>query len=306
MQHEVLSYKGWENCIRLSNGQVELVALTQVGPRLLRFAFLQGENAFGEFPEQLGLTGGDSWRIYGGHRFWHAPEVLERTYYPDNEPVAYELLPDVLRLIQPVERTTGIQKEIEIRLPEGQAAAQVTHRLRNCGLWTVELAPWALSVMAPGGVAILPMPPRGPHDENLQPANTLTLWAYTDLSDPRFTLSGRFILLRQDPSRPDPQKIGGQIAAGWTAYARGGELFVKRFTYQPGRAYPDLGCSVELFTDDRMAEVETLGPLTRLEPGETVEHVETWHLLRGIPQPSSEREVLEQVLPAITPLIEGS
>ena len=304
MQHEILSYRGWENCVRLSNGLVELVALTQVGPRLLRFAFLQGENVFGEFPDQLGLTGGDSWRIYGGHRLWHAPEVLERTYYADNEPVRYELFPDFLRLIQPVESTTGIEKVMEIRMPEGRAEVQVTHRLRNRGLWAVELAPWALSVMAPGGVAILPMPPRGSHDENLLPANTLTLWAYTDLSDPRFTLSGRYILLRQDSSLPGPQKIGGQIQAGWTAYARGGELFLKRFTYHPGRRYPDLGCSVELFTDSRMSEVETLGPLTRLEPGEAVEHVETWHLLRGIPLPAGERDVLEQVLPAIQPLIE--
>ena len=29
---------------------------------------------FKEYDEQMGKTGGDEWRIYGGHRLWIAPE----------------------------------------------------------------------------------------------------------------------------------------------------------------------------------------------------------------------------------------
>ena len=57
---------------------------------------------------------------------------------------------------------------------------RVTHRLHNRGLWPVTLAPWALSAMAPGGTAILPLPPRGSHADNLLPVSHLVSWAYTD------------------------------------------------------------------------------------------------------------------------------
>lgn len=304
MKHEIFRYKGWEHCVRLSNDLVELIAVTEVGPRLIRFGFVDSENVFGEMPEQGGLKGGDEWRIYGGHRLWHAPEAVPRTYYPDNQLVQYEIISGCLRLRQPVEPTTGIEKEMDIRLEEGAAQVEVIHRLKNHNLWPVSLAVWALSVMASGGVGILPMPPRQSHDENLLPANTLTLWAYTDLSDSRFRLSGRFILLRHDPEKVEPQKIGAQVPAGWTAYACNGNLFLKRFKYQPGAEYPDKGSSVEIFVNDRFAELETLGPMTLLEPGEAVEYKETWNLLRDIPLPENEADVLEHILPAITPLVE--
>ena len=42
-------YGGWKNCIRLSNGRIELVATTDVGPRIIRFAEVNGKNLFKEF-----------------------------------------------------------------------------------------------------------------------------------------------------------------------------------------------------------------------------------------------------------------
>ncbi len=46
--------------------------------------------------------------------------------------------------------------------------------------------------------------------------------------------------------------------------------------------YPDFGCSFETFTNAEILELETLGPLTRLRPGETVTHTEHWNLHRGV------------------------
>ncbi len=76
-----VSYKGWENCLKFGNGKVELVVTTDVGPRILLFGFAEGQNLFKNYEEQMGRTppaagesGGDQWRLYGGHRLWHAPE----------------------------------------------------------------------------------------------------------------------------------------------------------------------------------------------------------------------------------------
>lgn len=299
MEMERTSYGGWPNCYRLSNELVDLIVTTDVGPRIIRLGFVGEENELKEYADMVGKTGGDEWHIYGGHRLWHAPEAQPRTYFPDNTPAQIEEHDGFTRVVQPTETTTGIQKEIDIRLSPDEAHVTLTHRLRNRNLWAVELAPWALSVMAQGGVAIIPLPPRGPHPENLLPANTLTLWAYTDMSDPRWTWGEKYILLCQDPQAAGPQKVGAMVPDGWAAYARGGHLFVKRFEYVAGARYPDWGCSFETFTNADMLEVETVAPLVSLEPGASVEHIEHWFLFRDVPMPEDDADVDRDVLPRV-------
>jgi hypothetical protein len=294
MNVQKVEYKGWPNCYRWSNGLVDLVVTTDVGPRIIRFSFIGEANEFKEYEEMLGQVGGDQWQIYGGHRLWHAPEAMPRTYCPDNGPVEIQVYADFIRLIQPVEATTGIQKEMDISLAVDRPHVRVVHRLRNCLLWPVEVAPWALSVMAPGGVAILPLPPRGRHEEHLLPTGALVLWAYTDMSDPRWAWGHRYIRLRQDPTRATPQKIGVMAPAdNWLAYWRDGHLFLKTFSVFPGVRYPDFGACAEVFTNAEMLELETLGPLTALLPGATVEHTEDWWLFRDVPFPEGDNGVAQ-------------
>ncbi len=276
-----VSFGGWPNCVRLAAGDLELIATTDIGPRIIRFGFAGGPNLFKEYEDQRGLTGGAEWRIYGGHRLWHAPEAKPRTYAPDNDPVTWEWDGATLRLTPAVEASTGIEKQIEIALAPDGSEARVLHRLINRNLWDIETAPWALSVMAPGGRLIAPQEPFRPHSEWLLPARPLVLWHYTDLSDPRWTLGARFLQLRQDPSRATPQKIGFLNRQGWAAYALAGLLFVKRYAALENAAYPDYGCNTETFTNADMLEVETLGPLARIPAGGAVEHLERWSLRRA-------------------------
>ena len=296
---ERLNYHGWPHSCRLHNDTVEVVLLADVGPRIIRFGFLGQENEFKEYPELAGQTGGDQWNIYGGHRLWHAPESHSRTYLPDNGPVEVEEHRGFVRLIQPAELSTGIQKEMDVHLAPQGARVQVTHRLRNQGLWPVYLAPWALSVMAPGGCAIAPLPPYGAHGAHLLPTRSLALWPYTDMQDPRWFWGTRYLRLRQDPEAATAQKAGLNTPGGWVAYARNSHLFVKKFHYIPEGVYPDLGSSVELFTNADMLEVETLGPLVELTPGSQVDHVERWSLFEGVRLPDSDEEVEAEVLPRV-------
>lgn len=299
MKAEKINFHGWENCYRLTDGRLEMIVTTDVGPRVVYFGLVGTWNEMCEYPEMQGKTGGDEWRIYGGHRLWHAPEDPVRTYYPDNFPIQIMIEGDTATLSQPVEKTTGIEKQIAITfLPESKGV-QLTHRLTNHNLWAVTLAPWALTVMATGGRVILPLPPRGSHPQDLLPANTMTFWPYTDMSDARWTWGRKYVMLRQDPQAELPQKIGAMILDGWVGYARKGHLFVKTFRYQPGAVYPDWGCSVETFTNAEMLEVETVGPVTTLAPGKMVEHVECWSLFDGVPVPEKDADIDQYVLPKV-------
>jgi hypothetical protein len=295
-----IAYRGWSNCYRLWNDSVELIVTTDVGPRVIRFGFF-GENELGEFPEHAGQVGGDAFRLYGGHRLWHAPESLERTYCPDNSPVACETQADGVKILQPTESRTGIQKEMTISLSPADAHVHIVHRLWNRTLWPVDLAAWALTVMAPGGTAIIPLPPRIPYPEGLLPSSRFVLWPYTDPTDPRWRWGRRYIFLRQDPARSSPQKLGADVPDGWVAYVRDGRLFLKTYGHVAGATYPDLGSTVEVFTDARMLELETLSPIVRVEPGGAVEHVERWSLWRDVATPQDDDDVDRHILPRLPP-----
>jgi hypothetical protein len=162
------------------------------------------------------------------------------------------------------------------------SAVEVLHRITNLNPWAIELSAWALTVMAPGGVGITGLPPRGTHPEMLAPTNPLVIWAFTDLSDKRWQFTRKYVLLRQDPKSSSPQKIGAFSPETFGAYYLGKELFVKRYRANPIMVYPDMGASFEMFTNPHVLELETLGPLTRLAPGATVEHVERWSLDKNI------------------------
>jgi hypothetical protein len=282
MNIETIDYQGWKDCLRISNGAVELIATVEIGPRLIYFGGAGQKNVFAEIEADLGKTGGEKWRVYGGHRLWHAPEDPVRTYQPDNGPIEIHHSKTSIRFIQPVEQSTGIQKEIELRLDSSQPKVELIHRLYNRGEEVVELAPWALSVMAPGGKAVLPVPLRGSHQGNLLPTSSLAIWAYTDLSDPRLEWGDEFITIVQDVDQKDPLKIGMNNPGGWMGYLNGGQLFLKYAPYQPAGQYPDRGSNLEIYTDHRFLELETLGPLISLSPGQKVEHRENWILKAGI------------------------
>jgi hypothetical protein len=288
---EEVEYRGWKHNLKLDNGTVELIATLDVGPRIISYKLKGGRNAFKEYDDQMGRSGESEWMIRGGHRLWTAPEDTTRTYALDNAPITYQKQGDLLRLISPPDSTYGIQKEIELKPAAQGSQVRLVHRITNISSTRAELAPWALTVMAPGGMEVIPLPPKKPHPGSAKNAASATdfapnqlwvLWPYTDLSDPRFKVTARFIALSQRPSS-EPTKIGLAHRPGRVGYLNGDTLFVKSFEYRAGERYPDGGVNYETFTNADMLEMESLGPLQTLDPGRSVEHAETWELHRVDP-----------------------
>jgi hypothetical protein len=283
---ERINYKGWPNSLRIRNDAVELIVLTDVGPRIIFYGFLGGENQFHEVPAHAGQVGAKEYVAYGGQRLWVSPEV-ERTYYPDNVTCAIQEISGGVRVTPPIESAspgTHLQKEMEIRLASSGSRVRVAHRITNHSYQATQLAPWAIAMMAPGGRAILPLPPKAPLDmQHLLPVGLFAFWSYTDFADPRWGLGTKYIQLRQDahPAGRFREQMGGMFnLAGWGAYFREGDLFVKRVAIVEGARYPDYGCNFELYSDPDFLELETLGPLVELLPGHRVTHEEEWQLWR--------------------------
>jgi len=298
---EKTNYKGWPNSYRITNGEVELVVTSDIGPRIMRYAFVGGQNLFKEFPESLGKSGEPAWVARGGHRVWAAPEDAVRTYAPDNGPVHIEIQGEVLEATEPAEPLTGLEKQIVVKLSPRGTGVEVLHRIKNAGTHPLDLAAWALTMMAPGGVGIHEFPPRGKHPQVLYPTNPLVMWAFSNLSDHRWRFTRKYLMLHQDPKDADPQKLGSFNKNTWAAYSLGTELFIKRYDAADSpQGYPDFGCSFETFTNADFLELETLGPLMHLKRGASLEHVEHWTLHKNVRLKNwTDAELDSQVLPLV-------
>jgi len=91
---------------------------------------------------------------------------------------------------------------MEIRLAARKNEVTITHVLKNCGRKPRTLAPWALTVMAPGGTCIIPLPKKIPHTGRLTHNQEWSVWGYTDFADGRWTLGFPLYLL---PPGPPPR-----------------------------------------------------------------------------------------------------
>lgn len=229
--------------------------------------------------------------FHGGHRLWHAPEAMPRTYAPDTGELTITDLPNGVILETNTEPGTGIRKRIEIRLAPDKPSATLTHTLINDGLWAVELAPWTITQFRLGGVAILPIRTEKVDEAGLLPNRQFSFWTYSRLDDPRLKLRDDFILFHADAL--PPFKIGYFNPHGWLAYYVNGILFKKTFRVHPHAPHPDNNSNAEVYCNNEFIELESLAPLTTLEPGNAVEHTEIWDLFEGLASlPENIRELV--------------
>jgi hypothetical protein len=285
-----ISYGAFGRCLELSNGLVNVVATLDFGPRIIRFGYIGRENMFCEAPDEEGPNG---WRIYGGHRLWHSPENMPRTYEPDNKPVQWRRIESGIRLIQEPEPFAMTAKEMDVILDDESSEVNVVHRIRNVGAWPIRFSVWALSVMATGGKEIVSMPQGG---TNFAQNRTLSLWPYTRMNDERVWWGERYISLQQDPSEKRPLKFGFNNEYGWAAYFNYSQVFIKEFMYEADQTYPDGGASYETYTTDYMLEMESLSPLMTVEPGDEAEHMERWYLVDDVAAPENHDDSIDEVM----------
>jgi len=240
------------------------------------------------------ITPYGDYRFLGGHRLWHAPENMPRTYIPDDNGIAITDLPNGVMLEGKTELGTGIRKRIEIRLAADKPSATLTHTLINDGLWGVELSPWAITQFCLGGTVILPMPVGNSDPAGLLHNRQISLWPYTRINDPRIKWGDDFILFKAEALLP-PFKTGYFNPHGWEAYWMDGVLFQKTFDVHHGLPHPDNNCNAEIYCGDKFVELESLGPLMILNPGDAVMHTETWNIFDGM---ASMPEGVQQMLTA--------
>ena len=259
----------------LDNGTVELIIPLEYGIRIAHFSFIGEENVFYEQPSDMkALTTEDGWRLRGGHRLWLTPENTD-TYYPDNEPIEYELKDNCILLTQALDKRLGVIKSICLSFGKG-ATVHLTHKIVNCNQNSISCSLWPVSVVAPGGIEYIPL---GKNREETGFYSQITWWFHTSLGDERASYEKERIIIRHLPI-DKPYKIGVGHPFGPVRYERNGVAFEKSYVIDKTATYSDGGVSYETFFCMHMAEIESLSPLYNIAPNGSAEHTETWNLLR--------------------------
>ena len=285
---EISSYKEFGKVLCITNDVIEAYITLDVGPRIIRFGFVGGQNfmrddrsALGaqdlkkEYSDFFGVNKG--WENLGGHRIWISPESFPETYYPDVNPVDYEITDNGAVFTPKAETENGVAKQLEIRMDADDANMQVVMRVTNISNKNKEFAVWGLTVSERGGTEIIPM---NTNDTGLLSNRIISVWPYTDMSDDRIYWGNKYVTLKQDASdNASPLKLGFDLNCESVFYVLGNEIFCKRYqTNHPNGKYPDGGCSFETYTNSEILEIESLGELKTVKPQETSELIENWSL----------------------------
>lgn len=278
---EVVSYYGYDDCIRLQNETTTVVLCPAAGGRVLEYS-LHGKN-------MLYLPKGDEgWRHAPGSnratmnagRFDIGPEkIVRRGKILWQGAWKGEIIGDRrVRLTSEFDSESGARLVRDFQLHQSATRLRCTQTIRNESDHPVSLCHWSRTFAIGGGVAVVPRTPRGrfPNGYVMYPTGTDIQFRP---EDPNIQVTEKAVIVTAAPEFP---KLGFDSHAGWLAYlAPNDQMFVKRYKTYPDRAYNELAgltLSVWYPGEDRV-ELEPIGPAEDLRPGEQASFSEEWWLL---------------------------
>ncbi len=280
------SFKKYGKCVSISNGVIEAYVTVDLGPRIIKFGYVDGQNILNANREKFApktdeayeeLFGkGKAWESFGGHRIWVTPEGYPETYTPDDKPVSFTVNDDSVVFTAEEDTEVGIAKTLTIKMDPDDANMTVKVNVKNISGAKKEFAVWVISVCEAGGNLIIPM---NTNDTGYLHNRSISVWPYTDLSDSRIYFGKKYATVKQDVNAQGPLKLGFDLNQGVTYYVLGDDIFSKRYEAKHGLLpYPDGNSSFETYTDNVMLEIETLSDVRVVENGDSHELLEFWSL----------------------------
>jgi len=281
-----IDYKGWNDCWQISNPLVRLVIVPQIGGRIMEYS-IDGEDAFWCNESELGRVSGPdigrTWRNYGGYKAWNAPQsswrTTDRDYYYDSIPAQVEPLPDgrgVRVTTSPIEHL-GYRFIRDITLSDTTSRVRLTERMRNVSDHDISWSVWDVTQVKVPCWIIFPLNPRSKFADG---------WNVLYPAGGKLTQIKRVGDLGILQYGNATENWSTDAMGGWMAYMRGRLAYTKHWAVRlAGVTYPDGGCDAAFYTCRKdsfggYAEMEVMGPITTLKPGEETTLVEDWFLTR--------------------------
>lgn len=275
------SYQGWQDSWVLSNGQIEVVVVPQIG-RVMQFRFKDGESPFWEnrkLDGKLPNPQSQEWGNFGGDKTWPAPQsdwkqVTGREWPPpagfDAMPTKTELKSNGVKLISSTDPFYGIQTDRLIQIDPKKAVMTISTTYRKVKGQPKEIAVWTVTQLR-DPIAIYAALPK----TSIFPQGYIPL---SDAVPANLTVKDQLLSLTR--SATTSHKIGCDASPLlWIGNKVAMRIDSPRIR---GANYPDRGSSAEIYTNpdpEPYVELEFLSPLKKLQVGESIHFVTTYTLL---------------------------
>lgn len=277
----VVSFYGYDDCIRLENKSTRVTLAPAIGGRVLEYA-LDGKNALYLPP------GAEGW-VYEPGKKGGSPAPGRFDIGPEQTIPRHPQLwagrwkgeitgPRAARLTSQKDKPTGVQLIRDFTLDAKTSRLACKQTIKNVSKETKEYCHWSRTFALGGGIVVIPLtkPSRFPNGYVMyDPSPAINFRPV----DPNIRIREGFLEITAAPKYP---KLGMETYAGWFAYLMKNDvMFVKRFPTYPDRVYNEVaGLTMSIWYPDRpMCELEPIGPRERIAAGESASFTETWWLL---------------------------
>ncbi|MCU0376763.1 MAG: DUF4380 domain-containing protein [Bacteroidales bacterium] len=277
----IIEQYGYSNCIELRNNEARVVLEPNMGGRVIAYE-LDGRNVLYRDSLQDGVVfePGKVITHPAGGRFDIGPEKTspkrpalffgkwEGTITGDRE----------AEMVSQQDTSSGVMLVRRFRLDDKGSRLTCTQTIKNISSETKRYCYWSRTFAKGGGISLTPLN----HDSRFPkgymiygPGNVMD---FVPAEEPNIRVREGILEIIGPPERP---KFVMDVAEGWLAYiTRDGQLFIKTFPVYPERVYGEMsGANVSVwYNKEQMCEIEPIGPMETIRPGEEVSFTETWHL----------------------------
>lgn len=274
---EVVSYGGYDDCIRLYNESVNVVLCPSAGGRVLEYSS-DGKNVLYLPPESERPANKKAPMMAG--RFDIGPELMvQRGKNLWSGPWKGEITEDhSVRMTSEFDPRSGARLIRDFVLDPETSHLRCTQTIVNQSDRPISLCHWSRTFAIGGGIAIVPQTPLGRFPRGyVMYQDSATILAGPN--DSNVHVSDEAVTVVGPPKYP---KLGFDSHAGWLCYLTPtDQMFVKRFRTYPDRAYNEVaGLTASVWYPDKgMVELEPIGPAANLEPGRRTSFSEDWFLV---------------------------
>ncbi len=277
----LIDYAGYSDCIKLENENTRIILGPHCGGRILEYSW-KGENGIYLDADHNGWVyePGKPTIDPSGGRFDIGPEAVIPKH-PDlwlGKWTAEIIGPRAARLTSVEDRATGVQLVREFRLDESSSHLSCKQIIKNVSAETQAWCHWSRTFARGGGICLIPLTPHSRFPGKYIMYGPGPVMNYRP-NDPNIRVRDGFLEILGTPKRP---KLGIDSYVGWFCYLMKNDLmFVKSFPTYPDRVYNEMaGLTISIwYYKDMMCELEPIGPMEKIAPGESAAFTEEWWLI---------------------------
>lgn len=276
----IVAQYGYNNCIELKNNDVRVVLEPNMGGRIIVYE-LNGKNVLHRNPEQDGIIYEPGKLIEpAGGRFDIGPENI----IPPRPALYFGKWEGKItgkrqaQLISQRDTSTGVQLIRIFKLDDHGSKLTYTQIIRNIDSQTKHYCSWSRTFAKGGGISLTPLNPESRFPKGYLIYGPGRVMDFMPAQEPNFRVRNGILEIIGPPERP---KFVMDVSEGWLAYlTRDDQLFIKKFPVYPDRVYGEMSAanvSIWYFREE-MCEIEPMGPMETIKPGEEATFTETWYL----------------------------